>query len=422
MKFINSLRNEYGKCDMPENTKKRIYYGLEKLGIELYWKTAYKISDYIFSASLYSPITRHNVNGKGISPELAEASAYAEFVERFSYWSVWNIPLMDQFLNDNVRRFVNYEWLKGYMKCNQDELESPHMKIEDLLGNEISLRDESIKHIKNIEETKHWVDGYSLVHQRYVKVPIEFISIISSTNGLAAGNTMEEAITQASCEIFERYALINVVKPEKIVPTIDIKSLDNQTVKSMVSFFNKNNVDVIIKDLSFDGLLPCVGVLFVNKNLSRNHMEYRRFSAGASFNFEEALMRCFVERMQGRRNFNPDPDFDKPVVHERINYRFLIERGISEKDMSFLEKGEVKPRPYSKCKDIFEELEKIKDACKKMGTDCVIVDKTHPVLNFPVVRVVIPGMSDVISFFAPLDGSVRQRQLMESFFSNGLNI
>jgi YcaO-like protein with predicted kinase domain len=418
MELRNYVRNEYGKADTPENTIKRIEEGIERLGLNIRWKTAYQVSEYIFSASLTEPVTRLNVNGKGITAEFTEASALAEFAERFSFDLQWSVPKLDMFFNDSVRRFLNYEWLRGYVKSHPDDLRGPHIKIEQLFQNENKdgLTKKSLEYIKNSDAASHWVDGYSLLRDAYVKVPFEFTIVISSTNGLASGNTIEEAIIHGACECFERYALISVVKQEKVVPTIDRDTIHNPIIKSMIGFYLSNNIDVMIKDLSLGDLLPVAGVCFINKNLDPNHMEYRRLSPGASFDYEEALTRCFTERMQGLPNFTPHPNYDRPVVKDGVNFRTLPEIGIIEKDVSYLEEGNVIPNPAWTRTDIFQELDRIRDICRKLKSDCIVVDTTHPILKFPAVRIIMPGISDMLSFFSPLNDRLRQKQIMRTFF------
>ncbi|MBW2167636.1 MAG: hypothetical protein JRG74_16670, partial [Deltaproteobacteria bacterium] len=98
------------------------------------------------------------------------------------------------------------------------------------------------------------------------------------------------------------------------------------------------------------------------------------------------------------------------------------------KDISFLEQGKVGTYRNSKIKDIFGEIEEIKKICKLFKTDCIILDHTHPVLNFPVIRVIIPRISDFLPFLsqdilvseatrpsATWRGS-RFRKIMQSFF------
>ena len=49
-------------------------------------------------------------------------------------------------------------------------------------------------------------------------------------------------------------------------------------------------------------------------------------------------------------------------------------------------------------KDLFGEIEEIKRICTRFNTDFILLDHTHPVLNFPVVRVIIPRVSDFLPF------------------------
>lgn len=60
-------------------------------------------------------------------------------------------------------------------------------------------------------------------------------------------------------------------------------------------------IEVILKDLSFDGVLPCVGAYFRDPQVPADQQFHHFFTVGASFNREEALLRCFTEFAQGRR-------------------------------------------------------------------------------------------------------------------------
>jgi ribosomal protein S12 methylthiotransferase accessory factor YcaO len=116
---------------------------------------------------------------------------------------------------------------------------------------------------------------------------------------------------------------------------------------------------------------------------------------------DEALSRCLTEFMQGRNTLKmPSPNFDRPVIHHsRVeNFYLLFKCCISQKDISFLEKGGTTAYRNSLCKDIFAEIEAIKKICRALQTDFIVLDLTHPVLKFPVVRVVLPGISDFLPF------------------------
>jgi YcaO-like protein with predicted kinase domain len=436
MQLQNYVRNEYGKCDLPSNTVKRIKDGLRRLDLEAEY-SPFRVSDTMYWGRIWIDSIRIVCEGKGINPELAEASAYAELTERFSaglFYPVFeeqvrfNVPAL---YNEETSRFLNYEWMEGYVHAHQEELDNP-LRIEDLLARERNLTEKDLREIKDSSMAKHWVDGFSIVRGQRVKVPINFAAYIHGSNGMAAGNTMEEAIIQASCEIFERYVQIRIIKPEKIVPTIDIGSVDNTLIQHMIEFYQRRNVDVMIKDLSFGGLLPAVGVLYTNNNLPADRLEYRVLLPGASFNLDEGLTRCFTEGMQGRKTLlTSRPQLDRPVVHKsRVNDFYLLMRcGISPKEISFLQQGEARKYKTIKIKDVLSEIEEIKKICKLLDTDCIVLDHTHPVLGFPAVRVIIPRVSDFLPFLRQ-DALVSKetspsaawrgeefRSIMQSFFA-----
>ncbi|MEA3429216.1 MAG: hypothetical protein U9Q84_08430, partial [Thermodesulfobacteriota bacterium] len=83
MEFQNCVRNKYGKCDLPSNTISRIKDGLQKLHLNVEY-SAFQVSDNIYWGEIWIDSIQIVCNGKGITPELAEASAYAELAERFS--------------------------------------------------------------------------------------------------------------------------------------------------------------------------------------------------------------------------------------------------------------------------------------------------------------------------------------------------
>ena len=435
MEFQNCIRNEYGKCDIPSNTIKRIKDGLRKLDLEVEYYP-FQVSDNIYWGRVWIDSIRIVCNGKGITPELAEASAYAELAERLSaglFYPVFeeqvrfNVPGL---YNKETNRFLNYEWMEGYIYSHQDDLENP-LRIEDLLANENYLTDKDIEDLKNSRMARHWVDGFSIVREETVKVPVNFAAYIHGSNGMAAGNTIEEAMIQATCEIFERYSQIRTIKSEQIIPSIDLDSVENQTIRDMIKFYLGNNVDVMIKDLSLDGLIPCIGVLFINKNLRTDRLEHRILIPGVSFNLEEALTRCFTESMQGRETLSaPRPELDRPVVHRsQVNdYYMLMKCGVSLKDISFLDQGETWTYKNIKINDILSEIKEIKRICEEFNTDYILLNHTHPVLNFPVVRVIIPRISDFLPFLRKdilVSGPTRPsaawrgeefKKIMQSFF------
>ncbi|MCD6295403.1 MAG: YcaO-like family protein [Deltaproteobacteria bacterium] len=439
MQFQNYIRNACGKCDFPNNTVHRIKKGLRELGLETEY-APFQAGDDLYWGRVWIDSIKIVCEGKGVTPRLSEASAYAELTERLSagmFYPVFeeqvrfNIPAL---YSRDAKRFLNFEWMRGYVNAHQNELDNP-LRIEELLVNETHLSKGNISSVINSEMCRHWVDGFSLVKQKNVKVPVNFVNYIHGSNGMAAGNSIEEAMVQAACEVFERYVQIRVIRPEKEIPTIDRESVKNPFIQQLIKFYEKQNISVLIKDLSFDGILPVIGVLYINHNLSPDRLEHKVLIPGASLNLTEGLTRCFTEGIQGRTTLKkPRPDFDKAVVHkEKVDdYYMLMRCGISLKDISFLEKGTTTPFKEKKCKDIFQEIDEIKKICRHLGTDLIVLNHTHPILNFPVVRIVVPGVSDFLPFLKK-DVLVSEKSkpstahrgeefinVMKSFFSSDL--
>ena len=405
MKLMNHTRNEYGKCDTPENTLSRIKRGFERLGFEPEYEGT-RASQSLYWGRIWIDSLRIVCEGKGISAQLSEASAHAELTERVSaglYYPVFEEGVrfhMPGIYSRETNRFLNYEWMQGYVRAHQKELDNP-LTIEELLQREKHLEKKDLEEIKDCEMAGHWVDGYSLLKDETVKVPVKFVAYIHGSNGMAAGNTIEEAMIQAGCEIMERYAHINIIKPEKVIPSIDPDTVELPLKRKMIDFYKRFNVMVTIKDLSFGGKLPVIGVLYTNRNIPSDRLEHRTLIAGASFNLEEALTRCFTEGMQGRSTLlSPRPQLDAPVVPKSQvkDYYMLMRCGVSPTDISFLNKGEVTSFQQWKKRDMLEEIEGLKKIAGELGTDCILLNHTHPILDFPVARVVIPGVSDFLPF------------------------
>lgn len=131
---------------------------------------------------------------------------------------------------------------------------------------------------------------------------------------------------------------------------------------------------------------------------------------------QEALIRCFTERMQGRADL--EPAFDNQIHDDAQDYTLVMTDGVFEKDLTFLETGETVAFPQFAHGELLTEIEQIRAICRKMGTDCMVIDLTHPVLNFPVVRVIMPGVSDTLVFGSQLP---RERDILTGFVAGERN-
>jgi ribosomal protein S12 methylthiotransferase accessory factor len=130
MKFENFVRNAQGKKDVPASTIERLQRGFQRLGLKPEYQP-YKAADNLYWGRIWIDSIKLICEGKGTSPDLCEASALAELTERLSagmFYPVFEEQVrfnMPALYGRDTRRFLNFEWMKGYVNAHQDELDDP---------------------------------------------------------------------------------------------------------------------------------------------------------------------------------------------------------------------------------------------------------------------------------------------------------
>lgn len=390
MKLQSCKKLECGRCEKPETTIARLEAAIGAK--HDYWMWEEKVSDHLFWSAMMIEGMDFRSMGKGISPLYSKAGALAEGAEWLTARSIDQLP--------------------GYQCDHQDAIESP-LTIESLLAH-VTSTPATLTAVKELPSAQHWVDGYSLMSDRSLKVPIEYVDVISGPNGKAAGNRLEEAIVHATNEVFERRAHITVLKSRMVVPTIDIATIENPIIQEHIEFVRSRGIDVTIKDLSFGGHLPCVGTYFADRTIPNEFQFHHFFKVGASFDREEALIRTFTEYTQGRKSDEfidgSKSEQDRILKHDFRSLKtqpdscdnFLSSfmfGFVPYRNAEFLMEGPVVPFDNGPCfSDCLDDIEQAKALCAALDRDYIVVDFTDPNIGFPVVQVIIPGYSDVLPF------------------------
>jgi YcaO-like protein with predicted kinase domain len=391
MKLVSRRKIAFGKCEKPENTVKRLEAVIG--GLHEYRYVERKVSDRLYWSALFVDELGFRSMGKGISPILCKAGALAEAAEWLTSRDVGTLP--------------------GYVAAYQEDVKNA-VTIEDLLSHVSTATPQVIGRIKNADDSLHWVDGYSLMSNKTVKVPIEFVRRISGPSGVAAGNYLEEAIVHGTNEVFERRALIAVLKNKLVVPTIDIKTIKNRIIREQIDFIKSKGIEVYIKDVSFGGELPCIGAYFLDPHIPEDYQFHHFFKVGTSFSREDALIRAFTEYVQGRRanEFIKGRKSEQARVlkHDFRALKCTPDNGdnflsafmfgfVPYTHAGFLKEGELVPFDKGDCfEDCLDDIRKAKSIFKKLGKDYIVVDWTDPKIGFPVIQVIVPGYSDVLPY------------------------
>lgn len=247
-------------------------------------------------------------NGKGIVLDASIASALGEYIERLqtnNFFIDFHLPSRKYYPDE-----VAFEFGGGYL--NEELLKIYNPSLE--------LRDEDLVDFNSDYEDK--VVAFAFIkhsNKEKVYVPLNILSNLYLSNGLATGNTPKEAQVQALSEIFERYAKIEIIKngyalphfPEAIVQSFP-------RVYSDVLALRELEYIIEVLDASLGGKFPVTAISLINPKNSTLFVSF-----GAHPILEVSLERTMTELMQGRGLENLDafevPTFDMSIVSDSFN-------------------------------------------------------------------------------------------------------
>lgn len=411
------------KSDKPKNTILNSKKILEDLGLDLdkFEIKFTKIDHEKFSLYKCHLLYKngHCSGGKGLSRELAEAGAYSEAVERI----LIGLSSISPQVKSKVD-FIKSPGFSKYITTNESEIKNP-VKIERFFKYYESL---DLQGLRNHNLGKNWVDGYSITDEKIKKVPHLLVNTISGSNGCAAGNTKEEAIVQAFCEVCERYSLMEHLFKRLSAPTINSKTIKNKEIQDSIELFNSLNIDVEIKDLTLNNKIPVMGVIFTNNNLDhenntfRKRMFHKTLSVGSDIDLNNAIMRCFMEKIQACKTrddllFNletylldqyfSEKEKDEVIEIKNKEKHFfpMLSLNRSFDDFSFLNKKEtfisIDQLSSHKNDDFVQDIQVIKDICRENDWEALYIDYSIPKYSLKVIRIIVPSVSDTLRFMHP---------------------
>jgi ribosomal protein S12 methylthiotransferase accessory factor len=257
-------------------------------------------------------------NGKGITPEYALASAYAELLERLQnclvatdhlkYATSAHVAATGTSIGHLSSRglLLDYEFAPDERMVHVDDLldaSRPFFEALTGISEPRRLRD----YLVRIENSEQLLCIPYLCHRTrtLVHLPQNLILSLVFTNGSCAGNTRDEAIIQGICELFERYAIRKIFQDSICPPTVSPDHFRGTDILDRITALEKDrHISTVVKDCSLGVGLPVIGALLIDKK--RNSYCFR---LGADPSPITALERCLTEIFQGvdvfRARFRP---------------------------------------------------------------------------------------------------------------------
>ena len=254
-----------------------------------------------------------------------------------------------------------------------------------------------------------WIEGFDLLADEPAWVPYELVHTIytvdktlcpgnfaASSNGLASGNHLLEAISHAICEVVERdattlWSLLSA--EERDQRRIDLDTVDDPGCREVLDKYERAGVMVGVWESTSDVGLPCFECGIVDRESKGLRDLYSAGGSGCHPAREIALLRALTEAAQSRAACISGSRDDM--------FRTMYDRAMVPEAIDSLREQLAAPtahRDFRKAPtwdedtldgDVAWELKRL----QAIGIEHVVVlDLTKPEFGLPVARVIIPGL------------------------------
>ena len=337
--------------------------------------------------------------GKGLDLVAAKVSALMEAIEG---WHAERIvaPLLLASINEMrfERRLAD---LAGLPRVSTAELD-PHARLLWIEGDDL------------LAAGSYWVP-FEVVDSNYTHpLPPRSGCFLASSNGLASGNHLTEAISHAICELVERDAATlwtarNEAQRDRT--RVALETVDDPLCHSVIERFAAAGIAVGCWDITSDVGLPAFRCVITDADAASLRTPVPGVGAGCHPSRGVALLRALTEAAQTRLTLISGARDDMGVArHAAVNDRrrheqllAALARSVPRRSFAAVETHET----GSIEEDLAWELQRV----RAIGVAQVIaIDLTKPAIGVPVVRVVIPGLEGIHEAPGYMTGARCRRQ------------
>jgi YcaO-like protein with predicted kinase domain len=322
--------------------------------------------------------------GKGISVAAAKASAAMEAIETYHAEHI-DLPM----------RFTNFtELSKSHTVV--DITQVPRMNVMPF----------------SPSARRPWVEGrlldshapiyvpYDLVHCDFtVPLPPGSGCFQLSTNGLASGNTREEATSHALCELIERDAMTLwslLPKPQQAKQKVDLSSITDPTIQALIKQIEDADVMVSVWNVTSDLNIPTFFCTILNRQESQHRPLYPMSGSGTHLDKHVAMMRAITEAVQTRLTLisgsRDDASLKDYQSRQNMAYQGLVRTELMDTP-AYVDFNHIDTWLHD---TIEEDVALLVSQLKKHHLPSpIMIDLTKPEFDIPVVRVIAPGLEGI---------------------------
>ena len=385
----------------PENTVFEIRRILNDAGLftTLEWTNGEYDGACSNRVSIY-PLRSLGQNGKGTDKLYASASGYAELMERMQ-----NSWLGQKLHGKNLNEYGGFfEFPDEKLMSFADVIAQNDPYLTDVFSRlnlflpfqkEAFLRDFARNYYHRADDQIPVVPYVDLFADRIVWLPFAVITLFGLSNGMCAGNTMEEALVQGISEVYERFVYKKLLTDKFTPPEIPRDVLRQYSTWDLIEKIEADGrYRVSVRDGSLGRGFPVACVIITDRKNGTFGMR-----PGCHPSFAIAVERTLTEAFQGKNLSlftSSNHTGTKKELNDYHNVINVAKVGFGACPPQLLT-GEPSWtfRPWTEWEGLNnqEYLVKLLAHAKANGYRPLVRDSSH--MGFPSYHIVIPGIHDV---------------------------
>ena len=257
-----------------------------------------------------------------------------------------------------------------------------------------------------------WIEGRDLLADAAAWLPFEVVhtnftlplpprsgALLASSNGLASGNRLPEAVSHAVCELVERDATTLWHARDqrgRRSTRVDLATVDDPACADVLARFDRAQVAAAVWEITSDVGIPAFRCLIVDRSPSPLRPHLPGLGAGCHPSRAIALLRALTEAAQTRLTLITGARDDLGAANyaasndRAAHARLLGVAAGGPPGRSFRDAPTFEAATFDE--DLAWELARLGAAGIR---EVVTVDLSKPGLGIPVARVVIPGLEGI---------------------------
>jgi len=337
---------------------------------------------------------RLSAMGKGLTIASSQAGALAEALERQSM--IWQ--------GDEGVQVARMDDLERAIHPNDIQLYSAAQIAAAKLDGSPTHRFHYVPQTFQVDQEHAWSQVRGIADDRRAWIPsaIAYLgvpqtgpgSLRGCSNGVAAGNSVDEALLQGLLELVERDSVALWWYSRAHRPGIDLDATDDPRVRAAIAPLRARGRDVWVLDITSDLDIPAMVALTATPEGGRILMGF-----GAHVDPVIAVVRALTEVCQSESGISDWRRESTPEGVPEIEGEWLA-AVTTATDPWLAQHGSV-PLASASTLNLHESLDAVLVALSKAGLEAWWMDLTRSDIGLPVVRTVVPGLRHFWNRFAP---------------------